>query len=201
MENNEKKASKLKLLLNNFELYAGTLCFIIVTILLTLQVVSRYAFNHSFTWMEEFATMLFVWMSYFGISAAIDKRKHLRIDFILEMVPFKVKRVMLILCNVIFMAFCVYMTVVMIQLMEIALAGSKSPMLRIPYTIVYAIIPFNMVVSLIRLVQDTIRLTKESKENLGAAKPSLDLDACEERYRQKLAAKAALEAEKKGENA
>jgi len=197
---NSKKNARLKLLLNNFELYAGTLCFILVTILLTVQVISRYVFNHSFTWVEEIATMMFVWMSYFGISAAITKRKHLRIDFLLELMPFKVKRAMLILCNVIFMVFCVYMTVVMLDLMEIALAGSKSPMLRIPYTIVYAIIPFNMVVSLIRLVQDTIRLTKETKENLGTTKPSIDLDACEERYRQKAAAKAALEAQKKGAN-
>ena len=196
-----EKDSKLKLLLNNFELYAGTVCFIMLTVLLTVQVVSRYILNHSFTWVEEIATMMFVWMSYFGISAAITKRKHLRIDFLLEMMPFKVKRAMLILCNVIFMAFCVYMTWVMLDLMEIALAGSKSPMLRIPYTVVYAIIPFNMIVSLVRLVQDTVKLTKETKENLGATKPSIDLDACEERYRKKVAAKAALEAQKKGENA
>lgn len=64
----------LKTFLNNIELYLGTICFIIITIMLTLQVISRYILRSSFTWMEEFATIMFVWMIYFGVSAAVTKR-------------------------------------------------------------------------------------------------------------------------------
>lgn len=42
---------------------------------------------------------------------------------------------------------------------------------------------------MIRLVQDTLRLYKEDKSNLGASKPAMDLDACEAIYKAKLAAK------------
>ena len=55
--------------------------------------------------MEEFATIMFVWMIYLAISAAVTYRKHLRIDFLLDMMPFKVKKVMLIISNVIFALF------------------------------------------------------------------------------------------------
>jgi C4-dicarboxylate transporter DctQ subunit len=170
----------LKTFLNNIELYLGTICFIIITIMLTLQVISRYILRSSFTWMEEFATIMFVWMIYFGVSAAVTKRKHLRIDFILDMVPFKVKKAMLIISNIVFAVFNV-----IINLM----GNSKTTMLHWPQWLVYAIIPVSLILSVVRLVQDSIRLYKEDESNLGISKPSMDLDACEAIYREKLAAK------------
>lgn len=50
----------LKTFLNNIELYLATLCFIVLTVMLTLQVFSRFILHHSWTWMEEFATIMFV---------------------------------------------------------------------------------------------------------------------------------------------
>ena len=41
---------------------------------------------------------------------------------------------------------------------------------------------------MIRLIQDTIKLAKESEENLGVSKPSMDLDACEREWNAKKAA-------------
>lgn len=179
----------LKTFLNNIELYVATLCFIALTILLTLQVVSRYALNHSFTWMEELATVMFVWMIYLAISAAVTKRKHLRIDFVLELVPFQVKRAMLVLSNVIFAAFNVYISVIMVDVIKL-LGKSKTTMLGIPQRLVYAVIPVALVITVIRLVQDTMKLMKETEENLGTTKPSMDLEACERAWEEKKAAKA-----------
>lgn len=178
----------LKTFLNNIELYIATVCFFALTVLLSLQVVSRYAFKHSFTWMEELATIMFVWMIYLGISAAVTYRKHLRIDFVLDMVPFKVKRIMLIISNVVFAAFNVYISIVMMDVIRL-LGSSVTTMLRVPQYMVYCIIPFSLVLSSIRLVQDTIKLTRENQSELGFSKPSLDLASCEREFQDKLAAK------------
>lgn len=178
----------LKTFLNNIELYLGTICFIIITIMLTLQVISRYILRSSFTWMEEFATIMFVWMIYFGVSAAVTKRKHLRIDFILDMVPFKVKKAMLIISNIVFAVFNVYISTIMVDIINL-MGNSKTTMLHWPQWLVYAIIPVSLILSVVRLVQDSIRLYKEDESNLGISKPSMDLDACEAIYREKLAAK------------
>ena len=159
----------LKTFLNNIELYLATLCFIVLTVMLTLQVFSRFILHHSWTWMEEFATIMFVWMIYLAISAAVTYRKHLRIDFLLDMMPFKVKKVMLIISNVIFALFNVYISVIMFNVIKL-LGASKTTMLKI------------------RLIQDTIKLAKESEENLGTSKPSMDLDACEREWNAKKAA-------------
>lgn len=178
----------LRTFLNNIELYVATICFIILTIMLTGQVISRYVLKHSFTWMEEFATIMFVWMIYLGVSSAVTKRKHLRIDFVLDLVPFKAKRFMLITSNVIFAAFNVYISVIMADVIRL-LGSSQTTMLRLPQAMVYSIIPLGLVLSVIRLFQDTLRLMKENEDNLGASKPSMDLDACERIYQEKLAAK------------
>lgn len=179
----------LKTFLNNFELYLATLCFIILTVMLTLQVFSRFILNHSWTWMEEFATIMFVWMIYLAISAAVTHRKHLRIDVLLEAVPFQVKKVMLIASNVIFAAFNIYISVIMVDVIQL-LGNSKTTMLGIPQQLVYIVIPVGLIISVIRLVQDTLKLLKEEKKDLGASKPSMDLDACERIWEEKKAAKA-----------
>ena len=179
----------LKTFLNNFELYLATLCFIILTVMLTLQVFSRFILHHSWTWMEEFATIMFVWMIYLAISAAVTHRKHLRIDVLLEAVPFQIKKVMLIASNVIFAAFNIYISVIMVSVIQL-LGSSKTTMLGIPQQLVYIVIPIGLIISVIRLVQDTLKLLKEEKKDLGASKPSMDLDACERAWEEKKAAKA-----------
>lgn len=185
--------SGLKDFLNHFETYGTTICFFILTALLTLQVISRYVLNQSFTWMEELGTTMFIWMIYLGISGAVTHRKHLRIDFVLDMMPFKVKRAFLIASNAIFAIFNVYISFVMLNIMKL-LGSSVTTMLRIPKVAVYAIIPFSLVLASVRIVQDTIRLSKESEADLGASKPSLDLASCEREFRNSFLT------EKKGEN-
>ena len=183
----------LRTFLDNFELYLSTFCFIIITIMLTLQVLSRYLLGHSWTWMEEFATIMFVWMIYFATSAAVTHRKHLRIDAVLDVVPFQVKRIMLILSNIIFAGFNIYISVIMFDVIRL-LGDSRTTMLGLPQQLVYAIIPVGLLLAVVRLVEDIIRLMKENEQTLGASKPSMDLDACERAWEEKKAAKA------KGEN-
>lgn len=175
-----------KTFLNNFELYAATICFFILTVLLTLQVISRYALHHSFTWMEELGTIMFVWMTYLGVSGAVTTRKHLRIDFLLDVMPFKTKRFFLILSNVIFAVFNVYICIIMVNVIKL-LGTSVTTMLRVPKAAVYFIIPISLILSIIRLVQDTIKLTKENASELGFSKPSLDLASCERDYQNLIA--------------
>lgn len=180
----------LKTFLNNVELYISACLFIVLTVLLFANVVGRYVLGESFSWIEEVATIIFVWMIWFAISAAVTQRKHLRIDFVLELVPFIVKKIMLIISNVIFAAFDIFL---LIQIMQIIgrLGSSQTTLLRLPQQMVYSIIPIGLVLSVVRIVQDTIKLAHENKKELGASKPAMDLDACERIYLEKKAKKEA----------
>ena len=50
-----------------------------------LGVVSRYVVGRQVSWTEEFACLLLVWSSFFGIALAFNSRAHLGIDLIVNM--------------------------------------------------------------------------------------------------------------------
>mgnify|MGYP000945999466 FL=1 len=175
-----KNESLAKKLLNHFEVYAGAGIFIIMTILLFVQVVTRYCFGHAVTWAEEVATILFVWMVYLGVAAAVLSRKHLKIDAFVEMLPFKAKKTLLIISNVIFLAFSLYIIFPMMSLVNnYAAKSATSPILKIPKALSYVVMPLCFLLTAIRLVQEIIRLSKEKEKERGVSKPIIDIAALE----------------------
>ena len=189
-----KNESLAKKLLNHFEVYAGAGIFIIMTILLFVQVVTRYCFGHAVTWAEEVATILFVWMVYLGVAAAVLSRKHLKIDAFVEMLPFKAKKTLLIISNVIFLAFSLYIIFPMMSLVNnYAAKSATSPILKIPKALSYVVMPLCFLLTAIRLVQEIIRLSKEKEKELGVSKPIIHIAALEKEAEE-------LARQKKGDN-
>lgn len=169
-----------KKFLNEFEIYLGTIVFLVLTALLTIQVISRYVFNSAITWAEELAVIMFVWLIYLGVAGAVTNRKHLKIDALINAVPFRVKRVLLILDNVITFGFCAFVIFPFSQLIvNLANSGTKTSLLRLPKAAIYSIVPFCLALTCIRLIQDTVKLTKENEKELGSSKPTIDIEALE----------------------
>lgn len=157
-----KKSRKLLWeLINHFEVYLGTVLFIGMMILLTLQVITRYFLKHSFTWTEEVATLMFIWMVYLGSSAAVLEGKHLRIDLFLSMMRGRLKKAALLFTNLVTMVFCGYIIFPLTNIiMTLQKRNSVTPLVRFPNWVAYLIIPVCMAVMFIRLIQDSIRILK-----------------------------------------
>ena len=176
----KQKAPFWKKFLNEFEIYIGAVIFIFMTILLFVQVVTRFVIHFSFTWTEEISTILFVWMTYLGIAAAVLRRKHLKIDAFVEAMPFKVKKALLIISNVVFIVFCFYIIFPLVNIVEnYASRGAGTPILDIPNAVAYGMLPICFALTAIRLVQEIIRLAHEKEEDLGVSKPTIDMAALE----------------------
>ena len=168
--------------INRFELYIGCGLFLAMMVLLTIQVVTRY-FGHAITWTEELSCIMLVWMSYLGFAGAITSRKHLRIDAFINSRPFKVKKVMLIISNIINGIFAALLISPMYNVvMTFHSINAVSPIMRIPKAVSFSILPFSMVLIIIRTVQECIRLAKEEEKHLGVGKPTFDVDALEREY-------------------
>lgn len=179
-----------KKFLNNFEVYLGACCFATLMILLFAQVVGRYVFNNAITWCEELATMVFMWMIYCGVSGSVLKRRHLSIEFVTDLLPFKVRKVVLILDNVITQAFCIYIIFPMTEIIiNLANSGARSPLLGLNRAACYMVAPICLVLTVIRYIQENITLAKENEEELGAPRPVLDVAALEREYLESIAAK------------
>ena len=151
----------IKKLLGEFEIYIGTVLLFIMFILLNIQVFSRYLFSHSLTWTEELSTIIFVWLGYLGASAAVYKQQHLRIDVVLNLFHGLPKKIILIITDLITMAFCIIMIFPLIDVINnFASLGAETLILRIPMDLVYWVLPFALVLQAIRFVQDIIRILK-----------------------------------------
>ena len=100
------------------------------------------------------------------------------------------KKAMLVISNLVFAAFDIYLLYIVMTIIG-RLGNSQTTLLRLPQQMVYSIIPIGLVLSVVRIAQDTIKLMHENEANLGASKPAMDLDECERIYLEKKAAREA----------
>ena len=144
---------------------------VIMVAVIFLQVVLRQV-DQSLSWSEELARYCFIWMIYIGISLGVKEQKHVRIDAVLFMLREKGQIVLLFIANLFFMAFALFVIIygyeVANQLLHF---GQKSPANQIPMGFVYMATPVGMGLTLIRLIQNQVKLIKsllgKGKDNNG----------------------------------
>ena len=176
----DKKRTIIRIL-NEFELNIGTVIFIAITILLTLQVLTRYVFGHAFSWSEEASTIGFIWLAYLGTSAAVLKGKHLRIDLFLNMMHGRLKKCVLVFTNLVTMFFCCYISVPLFRLVfRYYESGASTLLLEIPMYITYGMIPVCLLLTTVRLVQDTIRVIKSDPDEVKVSTAKTLFDVMED---------------------
>lgn len=89
----------------SIEEWIGAFLMTVVLILLSMQVIGRYALGWSFAWIEEVSRFFFVWAVYFGFVVAAAKDRHIRVSVQIMMLPPLGQKVMLTLADVIWLIF------------------------------------------------------------------------------------------------
>jgi TRAP-type C4-dicarboxylate transport system permease small subunit len=67
----------------NCERWLLLIFYSMIVITIGTEVVRRFALSYSSTWAEEIARYAFIYLVWFGVSAAVRDRAHIRIDVIL----------------------------------------------------------------------------------------------------------------------
>ena len=62
-----------------------SICLLVVIVF--MQVINRNFFDHSFTWVEEVASMAMVFITYLGAAMATINNGNTRIDFFIRKLP------------------------------------------------------------------------------------------------------------------
>ncbi len=146
-----------KKVINHFEEYCATVTQILMIIVLSVSVISRYIFRHSISWGEELTLIFFVLSVYFGTTAAIRRNEHLRLTVVLDQLNPKNRLRLLIVDNIIFMVFnAIIITGIWKLTCSLYNNGTVTAVLRIPKAAIYIFLPFLFIVMIIRLVQDCI---------------------------------------------
>ena len=69
------------------------LSLVVMTVLTTYQVITRYIFNAPSTWSEELVGYLFAWSTMFGAAAITGERGHMNIPVIVDLFPAGVRKI------------------------------------------------------------------------------------------------------------
>jgi TRAP-type C4-dicarboxylate transport system permease small subunit len=80
-------------LLENLDLIISGLCLAALVLLTAQGVVMRYALDSPLIWLEEVQLILFVWVAFFGASAAFRAGGHVAIEVLVEAFPLRLRRV------------------------------------------------------------------------------------------------------------
>ncbi|MDR2478506.1 MAG: TRAP transporter small permease [Treponema sp.] len=141
--------------LNSFETYTGAFCMGIMIVLLFLQVFSRYVMRRAFSWTEELALIFFILSIYFGATAAIRRRQHLRLEVLLARFGPKGREILYIIDNLFFLLFnCIILTGLFALTKRLYANNVRTAVTNIPKWMIYVFLPFLFILMNIRLVQD-----------------------------------------------
>lgn len=119
-----------------------------------LNVITRYAFNFSFGWVDEIIRYLNLIAAFAAISACFKSDTHIKIDvFVENIIPHKARKYFRLLSRCLVLIFCMmigyYGFTLVLNLYKM---GQVSTALGIPMFALYAIIPIGMTLSSIHIL-------------------------------------------------
>lgn len=155
--------NKIDAMLNKCEEWFGVLLAVAMTVIIFAQVISRTFLGTPLSWSEELGRYIFVWLCFIGASVALYRGSHLGIDTIVQMVPKKVRNIM-VLTTYSLVLILLYVMVNEGMTLVAKTAMQKSAAMRIPMSYAYAAIPvsailmiFHTVVKIINTVMEIVK--------------------------------------------
>lgn len=113
-------------------------------LVITAQVVWRYAFGNPLVWTEEAARYLFVWMIFLGAALAVRDGTHIRVPLLVDRLPAKARRVVHVVQLVLMILLMVFLAGLGVEWVRTN-TGSRTPALGLPLSYaVHSALPITM---------------------------------------------------------
>ena len=126
-----------------------------------LEIVGRSVFGTSFIWSEEVSRYLLIWMTYFGVAAAVRQESHIRVLILLGRLPAPARRLADSLICLVCIALAAFVAWYGVRLVEdsrsFSLMSADSN-LPIPIWVFQSIVPIGFTLVMIRFAQRLARL-------------------------------------------
>lgn len=145
------KLEKLDNILLKIEsVIAGTaLCVIVV--LISGNVLTRFAFQTSLAWAEELSYISFTWLVFWGVSILYAKRSLITIDVVVDRLGPKGSHIIEVVTDVILLVMNICLVV---WAMQMTMTTTRiTSILKIPYNIVY----FGMALAFLFMVYNSVK--------------------------------------------
>jgi C4-dicarboxylate transporter DctQ subunit len=124
---------------------------VLLNLVVGLQVFCRYALNHSLYWSEELARYLFIWFVFLSAAMVLRQDRHIQVSVFVDMLPTSMKRVIIVLGDLLMLGFVLVVFVESIRLASMVWTVLTAAM-EIPWTFVYLGILLGMGLMLLALL-------------------------------------------------
>ncbi len=143
-------------IINRVTEYTIAIMMGVMTIIIALQVFTRYVLSDSLTWTEEIGRYLMIWICFLGSAMALKYGEHISVTFIEERFPPRIRRGVRLAIALTVLAFFALATWVGL-LMTLQVSDQQAPVTWISMAWAYSCIPvgcfFMMIHALAHLVQ------------------------------------------------
>ncbi|WP_066304047.1 TRAP transporter small permease [Bacillus sp. FJAT-29814] len=145
----------------------GFICFLLllfITLVMGMEVVARYIFNHSLRWSGELARYLFIWFIFISSSYAIIEKTHIRIESLQRVFPKVTRPYLEFIGNIFWFIFSIFIAYVgFTYSFEMIESGNISTAMRIPVGFIYISIPIGYTLMALRLITDGYKVFRSNK--------------------------------------
>lgn len=136
---------------------------VFLTLIMVVNVVMRNITHTGLVWANELSSYLNILAVYFAISAGFKYGDHVGVDAFVRLLPNKLKDTASIVSHTCSLVFCGIISYLAIR-MVIAQANQVSPVLNIPFSILYGIMVIGMIMSAIRIIMEIVKVFKKPEE-------------------------------------
>lgn len=131
--------------------WAVIMLLTVTVVLVIVNVIARYVFSYSLTWVEEVSRYLMIWSAMLGCGLALRVGGHIAVDSLAESVPPAAARGIRVAIVVIMAATLLALVWIGIEYVDFAWE-QETPVLGISYGRIYLAIPIGALLMLIHLL-------------------------------------------------
>lgn len=132
-----------------------------------LQIILRYVFSKAAAWVDEVAVYSMVMSIYLGASLAIRDRSHMRITVVLSLLPKPVRKVLIIVGDLVWFAFLICLMVLSLTWIQLLFEKTYiTPGLGIEQRWPQSMVPFALMLMILRMIQVYYRYVRKGEEPL-----------------------------------
>ncbi len=154
---------------NKLEEYLLVVSLVFNVIIVFAQVIMRSVFNYSLSWTEELSRYIFIWQTWLGASVALKYNEHIKVELIFNFIKNeKVNRIIKILANLIWFAFCLFLVFNGWKLTQSMISrNALSSGMRMPLAFVYISLPVSSLLICLRLIPKILTDMKSINKPTG----------------------------------
>lgn len=125
---------------NKILIYIVGILLIVMTVVIALQVFSRFVLSDSLEWSEELARYLMIWLVFLAAALALRRKQLIGVEAINERLSFKAKRVLKTIVHIVSISFFILLMVKGVEMLG-HVQAQTSPSMKISMLFPYAAVP------------------------------------------------------------